>query len=194
MPEERFETEQILRETMVDVERPVEVDGDGTPLKTESVELPANEQVEVVTCKRYPGYCPRRAGLVPTEEAVVVGVDLVDRSTGTDAAVALAYCPECAASEFDYVREQDDPATDTNGQTFHEKYGYIFGIDDRIGSDGLTDKLNGSGVRIVILLVVLGGLLAVTGMDGLLLWTILVTATAVSTALLVIASASRFTR
>jgi len=181
MPEERFETETILRGTTVDVERPVEVDGDGTPIETETVELPANERVEAVTCERHPGYCPRRGGLVPVEEAVVVGVDMVDRSTGRDAAVALAYCPECATSEFSYVRERDGDREYTDGRTLHDQYGYLFGT-GQTGRDRPLERLDGTGVVSSLLVVVLGLVLAVLGAQGLLLWAALVAVTVAAAA------------
>lgn len=184
MPDERFETETILRETTVDVERPVEVDSDGSAIETETVELPANERVEAVTCERYPGHCPRRGGLVPVEEAVVVGVDMVDRPTGKDAALALAYCPECATSEFAYVRERDGERDYTSGQTLHEQYGYAFGTDETARGAGSVGELGRRGAEVSLALVLLGAALAVLGVHGLLLWTALVTVTVTSAGLL----------
>jgi len=182
MPEERFETETILRGTTVDVERPVEVDGDGAPIETETIELPANERVEAVTCERHPEYCPRRGGLVPVEEAVVVGVDMVDRPTGKDAAVALAYCPECATSEFAYVRERDGDREYTDGRTLHERYGYLFGTAGTVRDDRPLERLDGAGVVSSLLVVALGLVLAVLGAQGLLLWAALVAATVAAAA------------
>ncbi|WP_135805924.1 hypothetical protein [Halorussus marinus] len=179
MPEERFETETILRGTTVDVERPVEVDGDGAPIETETVELPANERVEAVTCERYPEYCPRRGGLVSVEEAVVVGVDMVDRPTGRDAAVSLAYCPECATSEFAYVRDRDGGA-DADGRTLHERYGYLFGTEAT--RERPLKRLDGPGIASSLVVVALGMGLAVLGAQGLMLWAALVAATVAAAA------------
>ncbi|USZ67812.1 hypothetical protein NGM10_13885 [Halorussus salilacus] len=180
MTEERFETETILRETTVDIERPVELGTDGTPAETETLGLPATERVEVVTCERYPSYCPRRDGYVPVGEAVVVGVDTVDRATGTESAVALAYCPECAASEFDYVRERDDPSPD--GRTLHERYGYVFGTRGRSGVGRiLSEDAKSEAVKASVALAalaLLGALLTTVGAPGLVVWGILATATA----------------
>ncbi|WP_162224388.1 hypothetical protein [Halorussus amylolyticus] len=179
MTQERFETETIRRDTTVDVERPVELGTDGTPVETETLGLPATERVEVVTCERYPGYCPRRDGYVPIEEAVVVGVDTVHRATGTESAVALAYCPECAASEFDYVRERDDP--ETRDRARRERYGYVFGPDRRSGIDRVLSDDAKSAARkafgALAAFAAVGALSAMVGVGGLLLWGLLAAAT-----------------
>lgn len=174
MTEERFETDTILRGTTAAVDRPVEVDADGNPIETETVELPANERIEVVTCERYPSACPRDAGWVPTEEAVVVGVDVVDRATGTESAVALAYCPECAAAEFGYVRGRDGPR-DADGRTLSELYGYCF--DDRDGgrTRGLVGDVEAGITEAAVLLFVFGGFLLAVGANWLVVWAVLAT-------------------
>lgn len=183
MPEERFQTETILRETTVGVERPVEVDAEGNSVSTETVELPANERIEVTTCERYPGNCPRRGGVVAIEEAVVVGVDMVDEPTGTDAAVALAYCPECAASEFGYARDPDGARSDADGRSARGEYGYLFGLDERSRGGSSRDR-RARGVGLALLLI-LGGVATALGGGTLVPWAVLVTATVAGAVLLV---------